>query len=1775
MRDLTTLTDEQLIAEYNRKFRTRNDLSKLSDSELIAEYERKFGNQALAMPDTRDEGGFLSELPKTIARNVLGGGELFTRAIRHGEQKPATWGEAVEGSVFRSPLERQKERGETLSSLGEAFLSPEMQGIFAGKAGQYITQKIGNLMKHVGSKEQQVAEQRLKETPHTGSITGKITSPIIEKLEEWQKAPSIAAPDDLGYTQQAIGSVTQSLTARAPLAAIGAVTGGPLGAFRSALLGGGALYGLAQYDKILEQGRKLRPDLSESELKSIAMEAGLIEGTAETVLDIAAGKFLNLLGVGLKAPLKETIKETLKGSFREIPKQVVKNYAKLLPIELAEETVQSWGEHRALRQLGVEVDESIFAHAPVTAISTLIFAGIGTGGQRHKANKVIRALENPKTPIEQRMQAVEAVGDMINMSNPDIAVGWTINATGRVLDKKSINTKENLSNYNVNESVREQISAWEQGLAEQERVRQSPESAEALRQDLAGQEAYGLTIEGLREQEALIEQQTRGRDIGEEYSEVSPIVGSLKQEAKSSESLPIPPEAPEAPPQAPKDKAPQIKTQGGTHNVKVQRGGVENVMEAKGKWVGDYFVARDVGSLAYTPTIPTYGLYDREGNPIKGSGGHGKQSGAIDYAKGLIKKQAEAQKADTKAPAQQQASLIEEAKKYKTAEEFINAEFDKKPAYGMSHRPTYEGMPPAHNLLEGDAIPRDVYEHPEWSVASQGLKDISARESWDAVKKIRNNPEAEVIVYRATRKNQLNIGDWITFSKNYARDSVEPNSGEKVYSFKIKAKDAFFAGDDINEFGYYPKSQLTYIWNKAHEAKADTTLEPEFKETPQPPPNQETPPNEYLHAGVPIDGNVLRKFRDNIVKTFPRLERILGVPSDVTDVRAKDITFFGEILRAPKDIARVFGGRYPELNRMWHATRNRFANTNAESGKLEHLFGKINKESLADVEDAMRVYKMSSNMNAKHPDYNELSEEGQYIFNMLNMITSNINRDFMNSQKQRIVEYINNTPTITDKATKEFYIKAVNNLDADAIKHGTIKSWVKLLQTMGGEYKYYSPQSRTKNFMVYVLDKDGKSEFAKDFNTQTEAAEYRKRLDNALAQGNDSVLQEWFTEAGIQMTPEFQEGIRNYTVTTDVAPITKMPYEAMEGVDLSKALNFLNETVNAMKEKGQVSADALSEAQANVIDKMMELHLSKGWSKHRLKRENTPGYELDSRLVMEQMQNYAKGYYASKYKGEAINEFNKAFRQLASRNDLPPQLVVYMKQYADYVFGTPESAAINKTAHFISIFNLAANAMSPVVNASQNIIFGNAVLLKHGLRPMNPKAIVDVHTGNLTFSEKKAIVSSLQKGFLSDGVLKEMVGRTKTWQEIKREIQISREDKNLDAVSKAFGSVVDTAMLPFRHVEVYVNRMPMFVDIYRQATKQGKSHKEATQMAEDLMLEAHFEVTRHNRPAFMRGAMRIPTALHSFNYHAIHTMFRYMHEAGVKTPEARKALLATSWMFGSIMALGGAASIPLMGAAFGAWKWTIEPLYELLAASFGYPERDINEDIKQLPSGLKDMVEGGLLQLIGMSGLSSRLGFGISPEEPTRNIVGYNMLMRASQAYDMYQAGQYDRALVRAMPPAFRYIGEAAMLKKYGLTTVSGTPILDEYGEKIMPTTGEVWMKRVGLESNRIKEVRDAERMALDVQTKREQAMAKFRNRLISARTMDDEMRVFDDIDDYNGRLDDALMAHSDNPAATARLEMQYISPRDIFRSLQAKERGRLAKRGKVYVGEIAEDEDD
>ena len=131
--------------------------------------------------------------------------------------------------------------------------------------------------------------------------------------------------------------------------------------------------------------------------------------------------------------------------------------------------------------------------------------------------------------------------------------------------------------------------------------------------------------------------------------------------------------------------------------------------------------------------------------------------------------------------------------------------------YMMAHRPTETGAY-ASNITKGTGeweslMPEDVYEHPEWYF---DMNQEYSKESFKALKQIKNNPNAEITIYRATTGNKINKGDWVTLSKKYAEyhNNSQFKGKGNIIELKVKAKDVQYAGDDINEFGYFPQTDI-------------------------------------------------------------------------------------------------------------------------------------------------------------------------------------------------------------------------------------------------------------------------------------------------------------------------------------------------------------------------------------------------------------------------------------------------------------------------------------------------------------------------------------------------------------------------------------------------------------------------------------------------------------------------------------------------------------------------------------------------------------------------------------------------------------------------------------------------------------------------------------------------------------------------------------------------------------------------------------------------------
>jgi hypothetical protein len=75
---------------------------------------------------------------------------------------------------------------------------------------------------------------------------------------------------------------------------------------------------------------------------------------------------------------------------------------------------------------------------------------------------------------------------------------------------------------------------------------------------------------------------------------------------------------------------------------------------------------------------------------------------------------------------------------------------------------------------------------------------------------VRGNPNGMVDIYRATTGNTFNDGDWITLSPSYAKQHLQDQLGGngRVISQKVNVHDIQHAGDDLAEWGFYPRERV-------------------------------------------------------------------------------------------------------------------------------------------------------------------------------------------------------------------------------------------------------------------------------------------------------------------------------------------------------------------------------------------------------------------------------------------------------------------------------------------------------------------------------------------------------------------------------------------------------------------------------------------------------------------------------------------------------------------------------------------------------------------------------------------------------------------------------------------------------------------------------------------------------------------------------------------------------------------------------------------------------
>jgi hypothetical protein len=124
---------------------------------------------------------------------------------------------------------------------------------------------------------------------------------------------------------------------------------------------------------------------------------------------------------------------------------------------------------------------------------------------------------------------------------------------------------------------------------------------------------------------------------------------------------------------------------------------------------------------------------------------------------------------------------------------------------GQHESPSADYGAPLHDLTQ--MIPEDVYGSSGQRLYGLGDNKVDA-EVFSTLRAVKGLPDSEVVTYRAVPLdvNDINPGDWVTTSKEYAVQHGESALGGnyQILEQKAKAKDLFTAGD-VQEYGCNPE----------------------------------------------------------------------------------------------------------------------------------------------------------------------------------------------------------------------------------------------------------------------------------------------------------------------------------------------------------------------------------------------------------------------------------------------------------------------------------------------------------------------------------------------------------------------------------------------------------------------------------------------------------------------------------------------------------------------------------------------------------------------------------------------------------------------------------------------------------------------------------------------------------------------------------------------------------------------------------------------------------
>ena len=130
---------------------------------------------------------------------------------------------------------------------------------------------------------------------------------------------------------------------------------------------------------------------------------------------------------------------------------------------------------------------------------------------------------------------------------------------------------------------------------------------------------------------------------------------------------------------------------------------------------------------------------------------------------------------------------------------------------GQHEAPGPDFGAPMHDVTANGMFPKDFYEKSHHYVSGA---ETGSDESLSAVRTVKGRRHAYVTVYRAVphgvKGAKINAGDWVTPSREYAKEHGQSNLNSKyrIISKKVKAGHLFTNADSINEWGFHPSAHI-------------------------------------------------------------------------------------------------------------------------------------------------------------------------------------------------------------------------------------------------------------------------------------------------------------------------------------------------------------------------------------------------------------------------------------------------------------------------------------------------------------------------------------------------------------------------------------------------------------------------------------------------------------------------------------------------------------------------------------------------------------------------------------------------------------------------------------------------------------------------------------------------------------------------------------------------------------------------------------------------------